>query len=295
MSAFSGPPSSHMAQTSLHSRRVPRPLRLPRPNLQPRHVLGALSHGSARYASNAMEQVRPKANLILTWAPVPNGIFSAPSPSAVVSAALVFTMLLGLRPWWRRIWGAMRQSKLEQQDLFAEVPDGRCHCPCFMQNGCPGVLPLPVAMCAVGSERLQDPVPGLGPVERGADNTQHCWPYITAGEHDDEVMVWLSSSDQTRQLGMLLARLAQPGDVVALVGDLGAGKTCIARGFIREFMGQPHLHVPSPTYLLCLTYSREEVRVHLWWSPVCGFTHPLPHSPTYTLPKSPLPSPALIH
>ena len=38
------------------------------------------------------------------------------------------------------------------------------------------------------------------------------------------------STDQTRRLGTEIGRAAQPGDVVLLVGTLGAGKTCLAQG-----------------------------------------------------------------
>lgn len=45
-----------------------------------------------------------------------------------------------------------------------------------------------------------------------------------------------------------IAGLARPGDVIALTGDLGAGKTFFARAFIGES------DVPSPTFTLVQTY-----------------------------------------
>ncbi|KAG6616924.1 YjeE family ATPase [Phytophthora cinnamomi] len=55
-------------------------------------------------------------------------------------------------------------------------------------------------------------------------------------------------------LGQRLARGRQPGDVLFLRGDLGCGKTCLARGFVRAHTQRPTLAVTSPTYLLVNTY-----------------------------------------
>ncbi|CAM9595360.1 unnamed protein product, partial [Sphacelaria rigidula] len=46
--------------------------------------------------------------------------------------------------------------------------------------------------------------------------------------------------------------------------DLGTGKTCFARGFIRARVADPHLVVTSPSYLLDNTYemSVEDVTIH---------------------------------
>ena len=57
----------------------------------------------------------------------------------------------------------------------------------------------------------------------------------------------------TRRLGADLADLAREGDVIALHGDLGMGKTELARGFIQRLAG-PDTEVPSPTFNLVLTY-----------------------------------------
>jgi len=57
----------------------------------------------------------------------------------------------------------------------------------------------------------------------------------------------------TRELAACVARLAKPGDVIALLGDLGAGKSEFARAFIRA-LSDPLEDVPSPTFTLVQTY-----------------------------------------
>lgn len=63
----------------------------------------------------------------------------------------------------------------------------------------------------------------------------------------------LASEEQTLKLGEMLANQAGPGDVIALVGDLGSGKTTFTRGFARA-LGVPENQVTSPTYLLQQEY-----------------------------------------
>ena len=48
------------------------------------------------------------------------------------------------------------------------------------------------------------------------------------------------------------------GDTVCLHGDVGAGKTCFARGFIRARTADPGLRVTSPSYLLDNSYEADD-------------------------------------
>ncbi len=57
-----------------------------------------------------------------------------------------------------------------------------------------------------------------------------------------------------------LAEIAKPGDVLALFGDLGAGKTTFARAFVRA-LTQTDEDVPSPTFTLVQTYDTKKGEV----------------------------------
>jgi tRNA threonylcarbamoyladenosine biosynthesis protein TsaE len=64
----------------------------------------------------------------------------------------------------------------------------------------------------------------------------------------------------TAALGVRIGQAARPGDVVALFGDLGAGKTTLARALIRRLAG-PETEVPSPTFTLVQTYAAPELAI----------------------------------
>lgn len=66
----------------------------------------------------------------------------------------------------------------------------------------------------------------------------------------------LADLEATEQAGRALARSLRPGDVICLWGDLGAGKTALARAIIRA-MGHAG-DVPSPTFNLVLTYETDQ-------------------------------------
>lgn len=67
------------------------------------------------------------------------------------------------------------------------------------------------------------------------------------------VSVPLADEAATRALGRSLAARVGPGDVVALWGGLGAGKSTLARAFIRALTSEDE-DVPSPTFTLVQTY-----------------------------------------
>lgn len=63
----------------------------------------------------------------------------------------------------------------------------------------------------------------------------------------------LADESATLALAGALAERLAPGDVIALRGPLGAGKTALARGIIRALCG-PETEAPSPTFTLVQTY-----------------------------------------
>lgn len=66
----------------------------------------------------------------------------------------------------------------------------------------------------------------------------------------------LADEAATRRLGGILAALARPGDVIALFGTLGTGKSTLARAFVRA-LTDPDEEVPSPTFTLVQSYDSE--------------------------------------
>jgi tRNA threonylcarbamoyladenosine biosynthesis protein TsaE len=64
----------------------------------------------------------------------------------------------------------------------------------------------------------------------------------------------LPNERATQRLAIDLAAVLKPGDLITLSGDLGAGKTALARALIRHLAGDPALEVPSPTFTLVQSY-----------------------------------------
>jgi tRNA threonylcarbamoyladenosine biosynthesis protein TsaE len=75
-----------------------------------------------------------------------------------------------------------------------------------------------------------------------------------------EARIVSRSARATHALGVRLGKLLRPGDVVALVGDLGAGKTQLVRGACAGAGVRPE-DVSSPSFAIVATY-RGRLPVH---------------------------------
>lgn len=60
--------------------------------------------------------------------------------------------------------------------------------------------------------------------------------------------------EETMRFGKKLGMLLSPGDVVALVGELGAGKTTLVKGIVQGLGVTDRRAVKSPTFSLVHTY-----------------------------------------
>jgi len=79
---------------------------------------------------------------------------------------------------------------------------------------------------------------------------------------DGELYIISHSPEQTSRLGARLGRLLQPGDVVCLNGEMGAGKTLFSQGVGRGWGAEGRL--TSPTYTLVHQHQRAEDGARLY-------------------------------
>ncbi|MEJ2233126.1 MAG: tRNA (adenosine(37)-N6)-threonylcarbamoyltransferase complex ATPase subunit type 1 TsaE [Syntrophobacterales bacterium] len=72
-----------------------------------------------------------------------------------------------------------------------------------------------------------------------------------------------SSPEETQSLAERLGRLLQPGDVIALVGELGSGKTLFSQGLGRGLEVPETFYITSPTFAIINEYPGRIAFYHL--------------------------------
>lgn len=89
-----------------------------------------------------------------------------------------------------------------------------------------------------------------------------------------EITLELPDPSATDRLGRALALHAQPRDVIALFGDLGTGKTSLARALIQTLLAADGAmeDVPSPTFTLVQTY--ETTALPIWHADLYRLSDP---------------------
>ncbi|MDF0676007.1 MAG: tRNA (adenosine(37)-N6)-threonylcarbamoyltransferase complex ATPase subunit type 1 TsaE [Nitrospira sp.] len=72
----------------------------------------------------------------------------------------------------------------------------------------------------------------------------------------------LSSPGKTESFGYAIGRLLHGGEVLALIGELGVGKTVLVRGIVAG-LGAPDTSVTSPTFMLVHEYQGRLPVIHV--------------------------------
>ncbi len=71
------------------------------------------------------------------------------------------------------------------------------------------------------------------------------------------------SPEETQTFGEKLGKTLKQGDVIALIGDLGTGKTCLTQGIARGVGIAPDEVVSSPSYILINEYNARVPIYHI--------------------------------
>jgi tRNA threonylcarbamoyladenosine biosynthesis protein TsaE len=96
---------------------------------------------------------------------------------------------------------------------------------------------------------------------------------VTPSIADAAISFDLPSEAATAALAARLAGRVRAGDVIALRGELGTGKTVFARAFIRALRGAKE-EVPSPTFTLVQIYEGEAGAPSIWHFDLYRLTRP---------------------
>jgi tRNA threonylcarbamoyladenosine biosynthesis protein TsaE len=78
-----------------------------------------------------------------------------------------------------------------------------------------------------------------------------------------QIVLSSDNPERTFQWGTVLGRLLNRGDIVALVGELGAGKTTLTQGIVRGLGVAKDHYIGSPTFTLINEYEGRVPVYHL--------------------------------
>ncbi len=98
---------------------------------------------------------------------------------------------------------------------------------------------------------------------RGNEAGIRCRPAQDRATIAHSKTILLTSPEATEALGELLGQRLQADSALALTGDLGAGKTCLARGVALGLAVDDPAAVCSPTYLLVMEHPGPIPMLHM--------------------------------
>ena len=70
---------------------------------------------------------------------------------------------------------------------------------------------------------------------------------------EGELTLISDSTERTIEIGMRLGEKLEPGDIVSLIGDLGSGKTCFAKG-VAIGLKADRRYISSPSFIIVNVY-----------------------------------------
>src|ERR1700757_5150316 len=105
--------------------------------------------------------------------------------------------------------------------------------------------------CLSPCPRARKPRGGFAIIRFGSETDDSMFPASPDGY---SFTTALADEQATRRLMVDIACAIEPGDLITLSGDLGAGKTTFARALIRYLAGDETVEVPSPTFTLVQSY-----------------------------------------
>jgi len=78
--------------------------------------------------------------------------------------------------------------------------------------------------------------------------------YILMSQKNTKIEIISESAAQTEELASFIGKTLREGDVLALSGELGSGKTCFASGLARGLGVSDQYRITSPTFTLINEY-----------------------------------------